>query len=258
LVLTRDVFIDLGLVFWFVLLAVAEAVRSRRDKNRESTSDSRLFTNFSLTALVILCSGLAPIANVGSSIFGAETRIGLAHHVALPWLAILAATVLAQTFALYWVHRLMHESPLLWRIHRVHHADSSVDVSTSLRNHPMELLLTIPASALVILLMGAPVSVVAALQTVSVALAIWEHADIALPASLDRMLARVIVTPRLHRLHHSPDRRTHDSNFGNMIMLWDRLFGTINLSQKRGGVGLEHQPARPDRLVAQMFLPFRQ
>jgi sterol desaturase/sphingolipid hydroxylase (fatty acid hydroxylase superfamily) len=137
----------------------------------------------------------------------------------------------------------------------VHHADTSVDVSTSLRNHPLELLLTIPASALVILILGAPVSVVVAVQSILVAGAIWEHADVVLPKRLDRALALLLVTPRLHRLHHSPDRGNHDSNYGNSLTLWDRLFGTLNDGQERLEVGLARQRAAPNRLLEQICSP---
>jgi sterol desaturase/sphingolipid hydroxylase (fatty acid hydroxylase superfamily) len=128
-------------------------------------------------------------------------------------------------------------------------------VSTSLRNHPLELLVMIPASALVIFILGSPVSVVVAVQSLLVAAAIWEHADVILPKRLDRALAFLLVTPRLHRLHHSPDRGNHDSNYGNSLTLWDRLFGTLNDRQERLEVGLTRQRAAPNRLLEQIFSP---
>jgi sterol desaturase/sphingolipid hydroxylase (fatty acid hydroxylase superfamily) len=200
-------------------------------------------------------SGFFPLINVGSSIFGQRLSIGLAHQVYLPWIGIFALTLLAQSFAAYWVHRLMHATPLLWRVHRVHHADSWVDVSTSLRNHPLELLLTVPTSSLVVLILGAPVSAVAAVDSLFVAAAIWEHTDIPLPPWLDQMLSTVIVTPRLHRLHHARKRRIHDSNYGNLITFWDRLFGTLNTGEGRGSVGLDGQTLRPDHLLEQVCSP---
>jgi len=251
--LTRDTLISLALVGWFVAMAIAETASAPTNHVRKGNDDSRLLTNFGLTALVLLGSSLLPLANVGSALAGAG--VGLAYHVRLPWIAVFALTLIAQTFAAYWVRRWMHSWPLLWRVHRVHHADASVDVSTSLRNHPLELLLTIPASALVILTLGTPVSVIAAVQGCLVAAAIWEHADIALPRRLDRALALVFVTPRLHRLHHSPERRCHDSNYGNTITLWDRLFGTINDSTEEQEVGLARQRADPNHLLEQIWSP---
>jgi sterol desaturase/sphingolipid hydroxylase (fatty acid hydroxylase superfamily) len=251
--LTRDVLVDLALVGWFVALAVAEVAFTHNDQPRQSVDDGRLLTNFGLTGLILLATGILPLANIASAEVGAG--IGLAYHVHLPWIALFALTWLGQSFAAYWAHRWMHAVPLLWRVHRVHHADTAVDVSTSLRNHPLELLVMIPASALVILVLGAPVSVVVAVQSILVAAAIWEHADIMLPKRLDRALSFLLVTPRLHRLHHSPDRGNHDSNYGNSLTLWDRLFGTLNDRQERLEVGLTRQRAAPNRLLDQICSP---
>ena len=253
--MTRDALINLALVGWFVALAVAETAFARRGQPGEPSDDGRLLTNFGLTALVLLTSGLLPLASIATA--KASAGIGIAYRVHLAWPAIFALTLLCQTFAAYWAHRWMHLSPLLWRVHRVHHADTAVDVSTSLRNHPLELLVTVPISALVIVVLGAPVSVVVAVQSLLVAAAIWEHADVVLPKRLDGSLALLLVTPRLHRLHHSPDRRNHDSNYGNSLTLWDRLFGTLNGRQERLEVGLNGQRAAPNHLLAQILSPLR-
>jgi sterol desaturase/sphingolipid hydroxylase (fatty acid hydroxylase superfamily) len=148
-----------------------------------------------------------------------------------------------------------HRTPLLWRLHRVHHADNAVDLSTSYRNHPLELLITLPVSAAVVLIVGIPQSIVVITQTLLVGVTLWQHADIALPRRLDRALSWVIVTPRLHRLHHNPERATHDSNYGELLTLWDRLFGTFNRTAGRCEVGLDDQVARPDRLLQQIWSP---
>jgi sterol desaturase/sphingolipid hydroxylase (fatty acid hydroxylase superfamily) len=253
--LSRNVIVFVALITWFALLAIAEFLAARKRGPSCNGSDSRLVTNFGLAAIGLVASSLLPLANLSSAAFSERLGIGISRHVAVPWVAMFALTAIAQTFAAYWVHRAMHQTSLLWRVHRVHHADSAVDVSTSLRNHPFELLLTVPVSALVVLLLGAPVSVVVAFQTLIVAAAIWQHADIDLPLRLDRMLAVAIVTPRLHRLHHNPERPVHDSNFGELVTVWDRLFGTLNLSEARGRVGLDHQAARPDNLLEQIWSP---
>ena len=249
--MTHEALIGLGLVGWFVALALAEAMWPLA--TQDGSGDGRLLTNFGLTVLIFLGSALPPLANFGSAMIGAG--IGIGYHVPLPWAAMFLLTLLGQTLAAYWIHRMMHGTPLLWRVHRVHHADTAVDVSTSLRSHPLELLFIIPTSAAVTLALGSPVSAVVAVQTLLFAGAIWEHADVALPRQLDRALAFVLVTPRLHRLHHSPDRRSHDSNYGSFLMVWDRLFGTINDNEAQSSVGLEHQSADPNRLIAQIFSP---
>jgi sterol desaturase/sphingolipid hydroxylase (fatty acid hydroxylase superfamily) len=255
--LSRDLLISLVLLGWFVLLAVAETANPHADEPGSTADDARLVTNFGLAALILLASGLYPLANVGAAALSDRLGIGLAQNVAMPWLAILALMLIAQTFASYWVHRLMHQMPILWRIHRVHHADRAVDVSTSLRNHPFELLVTLPVSSVVVLAIGAPVSVVVAFQAITLAAALWQHADIDLPQPIDRAMAILVFTPRLHRLHHNPMRVAHDSNFGELFTIWDRLFGTYAVMGGRGRVGLDDQVARPDHLLEQIWSPLR-
>jgi sterol desaturase/sphingolipid hydroxylase (fatty acid hydroxylase superfamily) len=249
---------QLLLLGWFILLALAELMFGRDGGERGTGSgDARLLTNFGLTASVLGVSALLPLARITSSVAGQRFDLGIANLVPLPMVAIFATLLILDSFAAYWAHRLLHATPLLWRLHRVHHADSAVDVSTSLRNHPGELLVTVPVSAFVILLVGAPVSVVMVEQTIIVAATIWQHADIALPPRLDAVLARVIITPRLHRLHHNPERPVHDSNFGDSIALWDWMFGTLNLTGGRNPVGLNGQRARADHLLDQIWSPLR-
>ena len=250
--------VQLALVGWFILLAVAEAVAAPGDtRRREGSHDARLVTNFGLTAFNVAASALLPIAQITSSVVGDRLGLGVANIVPLPWIVTFALLFLLDSFAGYWVHRLMHAAPLLWRVHRVHHADRAVDVSTSLRNHPLEFLVTVPVSSVVVLLIGAPLSAVIAVQSIVVAATIWQHADIALPRRGDRVLARAIFTPRLHRLHHNPERAIHDTNFGESIILWDWLFGTLNRSDGRRAVGLGDMEPRPDHLLEQLWSPLR-
>ena len=253
--MNREYILPAAVVAWFLLLALAEVIAARRFAKSQRTTDRRLLANFRLTALVILCGTLFPVA--GAAIISERLGIGLAQSVALPAALVFVVTLIAQTFAAYWSHRMMHALPLLWRIHRVHHSDGAVDVSTSFRNHPFELLFTTPPAMLAILIVGPPIEIVAVTQTLLSAAAIWEHADIPLPARIERMLASIIVTPRLHRLHHSPERQIHDRNFGVMLILWDRLFGTFDGRMGRGRVGLDGEPIRPDHLLDQLCSPLR-
>jgi sterol desaturase/sphingolipid hydroxylase (fatty acid hydroxylase superfamily) len=252
---SQNAFAGLALVGWFALLATVELLWRPRDQACESNIDSRLVTNFGLAALILSAGALFPLASLGSSVFAEQLDVGIARHIAMPWVALFALTIIVDSFIAYWAHRLMHATPLFWRVHRVHHADRQVDVSTSLRNHPLELLVTLPASAVAVLITGAPVSIIVAMQTLLTGTAIWQHADFALPQRLDRALSLVIVTQRVHRLHHAPDRVTHDSNYGELLIIWDRLFGTYNPADKREPVGLENQVASPDRLLQQIWSP---
>jgi sterol desaturase/sphingolipid hydroxylase (fatty acid hydroxylase superfamily) len=249
-----DVILDLALVAWFMLLAGVEFFTARGRAITQSGGDARLITNFGLGILVLVANGFLPMAKIGSSLLAQGFSVGLAATFAWPWVFALAVLIIADSLASYWTHRALHAVPALWRIHRVHHADSSVDVSTSLRNHPLELVVTFPVSVVVILVVGAPPAAVIAAQAILVAASIWQHADIELPR-LERMLAPLLITPSIHRLHHSPERRLHDSNFGELITLWDRLFGTFSRSEGRGRVGLDGQMARSDRLLEQIWSP---
>jgi sterol desaturase/sphingolipid hydroxylase (fatty acid hydroxylase superfamily) len=222
--LNPNAFLGLALIAWFVSLALAASL-------------------------------IVPLANVGAAATGEWAQIGLAHHVALPLWGVAALLLTMQSFAAYWVHRLMHRTPILWRVHRVHHSDHAVDVSTSLRNHPLELLLVVPVETAVVLLLGAPVSAVVAVQTLLAAAGFWQHADIRLPPRLERTLARVIITPRLHRLHHNPERAIHDRNYGDFFIWWDRWFGTLDDREGRARVGLDGEVARPDSLIEQLCSP---
>jgi sterol desaturase/sphingolipid hydroxylase (fatty acid hydroxylase superfamily) len=243
-----------ALLAWFVALAIAE-LRFHQRELRSSARDARLVTNFTLAAVTVGASGILPLAKVGSSLLA--QKLGLGVHPDSTWIAVFTLTLTAQTFVAYWLHRTMHRAPLLWRVHRVHHSDTSVDVSTSLRHHPLELLVTTPAAALVILLIGAPVSVVLASETFLVTTAFFGHAEIVLPCALDRALAWIVVTPRLHRLHHHPERRLHDSNYGDTLTVWDRVFGTFSDESERMPVGLEKPAGRPDHLLDQILSPLQ-
>jgi len=222
---------------------------------RELTNDRRIVTNFGLTVVILFTGSLFPLAKLSASAIGQSFGTGLAGLVAMPWVVILALALITETFGVYWTHRLMHRLPLLWRVHRVHHADNAVDVSTSFRNHPLELAVTLPVSAATVLAIGSPPSAVIAAQTILTAVTIWQHADIELPRRLDRVLGWAIVTPRLHRLHHNPERATHDSNYGELFTVWDRVFGTFTDRDGRERVGLDHQVAQPDRLLQQIWSP---
>lgn len=245
--------LDFALVAWFMLLAGVELSTARRRGIAEAGSDGRLVTNFGLGALVLVFNALLPMIKVGSSVAGQTVGAGLAGRFAWPWAVTLVVLVVADSFVSYWTHRAMHTVPALWRIHRVHHSDMLLDVSTSLRNHPLELLVSIPALVLIFVL-GAPPSAVVAAQTIVLAAGFWQHADIE-PSRLEWILAPWLITPAIHRLHHSPERMLHDGNYGELISLWDRLFGTFRTKDGRGRVGLDGQIARADHLFDQIWSP---
>jgi len=187
---------------------------------------------------------------------------GLLHMAALPpWVALVLG-VLWLDLVSYLIHRIFHRVPVLWRVHRLHHSDPDVDFTTARRHHPFEPLLALPLTALAIVTAGAPPLSLLLWSTIIGVLALFQHGNFALPDSLDRVLRWVIVTPAMHRVHHSALRSETDSNYGQIFPWWDRLFRTY-CAQPEGGyegmtLGLEYFREPGDqyfhRLLLQPFL----
>jgi sterol desaturase/sphingolipid hydroxylase (fatty acid hydroxylase superfamily) len=188
------------------------------------------------------------------------SQFGLLQAAAAPrWLAV-AATVLALDFVSYLWHRANHVLPLLWRFHRVHHADPALHATTALRFHPGEILLSVPVRLAAIAALGAPMAGVVVFEAVFGAMNALEHARFVLPARLERALGRALVTPALHRRHHSVVRREHDSNYGTTFTFWDRLGRTFgsNDPESHFAIGLgAGETGDPRALGAMLLEPFR-
>lgn len=238
----------------FAVLAVAEMIWRAR-----STDDSgrRMATNFLLGAVNIAIAAVLPVSVVAAAAFAEARGIGLFNRIALPAAAAFPVALIARTLAAYWVHRLVHRQALLWRFHRVHHADREVDLSTALRNHPGELIVMIAIVGSVTLALGLPGWAVAATEAVIVAANLWSHANLRLPPAIERVISLVLVTPGFHLVHHSTDRAECDSNYGELLTLWDRLFGTFHPPHPVARIGLGNaSDARADHLLRQLASPF--
>ena len=212
--------------------------------------------------LVVLGSVLVrlvvPAAAMGAAFWAEARGIGLFHWLALPgWVAVPIAVVLLD-FLIYLQHRVFHAIPWLWRLHRVHHADTEMDATTGLRFHPLEILLSVFIKMAAAVVLGIPPEAMLIFEVLLNASSMFEHAAITLPPRLDSALRQVIVTPSLHRIHHSERRHETDSNFGFNLSLWDRWLGTLR-SQPDGpitlGIGAYNaaRDQRIDQLVAQPF-----
>ena len=205
---------------------------------------------------------LFPLAAVGIALEAAERGWGVFNVIALPaWLAVVLA-VFALDFVIYLQHRLFHAMPWLWRLHRMHHADLEFDVTTGLRFHPLEILLSMGIKLVVVVALGAPALAVLIFEVVLNATAMFNHSNVRLPTRLDRLLRLVLVTPDMHRVHHSIVRRETDSNFGFNIPWWDRLLGTYRDQPAAGHldmtIGLEDFRTAGDLRLDRMLLqPFR-
>jgi sterol desaturase/sphingolipid hydroxylase (fatty acid hydroxylase superfamily) len=249
----------------FVVLAVLEARLPRRPA--AGTRLPRWGHNLGLAvAATLLVRLVLPMGAVGVALVAQARGLGLFNAVdTAPGLAI-AASLLLLDLAIYFQHRLFHAVPWLWRLHRVHHADPAFDVSTALRFHPLEIALSMLLKAVVVVALGVPPAAVLVFEIVLNACALFNHANLCLPASLDAALRRVLVTPDMHRVHHSVDPAETHSNFGFNLAWWDRLFHTYRAQPKQGHAGMTignpdyrepHQVARLWGMLAMPFMPPR-
>lgn len=195
----------------------------------------RRLRNVSLTliaaALVYL---VLPLTAVGFAVVVGDMHLGLFNSVDWPPLVELAICIIVLDLAIYWQHRWMHKVPWLWRLHRVHHSDTQFDVTLGLRFHPLEIIVSLLYKFLIIALLGAAPFTVLAYEVLLAVFSLFSHADIALPVGWDRNLRKLVITPDWHRVHHSVHRMETDSNYGNFLSLWDRLFASA-IEQPRDG-----------------------
>ena len=213
--------------YFGIIIAVSllECVVPRRAAG--DTLRLRWVNNFGITILdTILLRSLFPLAGFGWAIFCSERGWGLFNQFALPrWMAFFLTIILLDA-SYYIQHRLLHRIPLLWRLHRTHHTDQDYDFTTGVRFHPLETAVTTAVILGAILALGAPPIAVFASQLLTLAISLVEHANVRMPAPLDRALRLFLVTPDMHRIHHSQDIRDTESNFGTTFPWWDRLFRT--------------------------------
>ena len=244
-----------------LLLAALECLAPRRQ--RSFSRPRRWPTNLAIAAIDTLALRfLLPVLAVGSALWAEMNQIGLMQIFALPLgLEILLAILLLDALV-YGQHVAFHRIPLLWRVHRVHHTDRDIDVTTALRFHPLEILLSMLLKITFVVLLGAPVEGVICFEIILNAMAMFNHANISLPARLDARLRLFLVTPDMHRVHHSIDMGEHNRNFGFSLSCWDRIFATYKAQPRLGHDGMiiglsHHQDARPCRLGWSLLLPFR-
>lgn len=175
---------------------------------------------------------LLPVVGVGLAARLRSAGVGFFATVAWPEPLEIAVAALVLDLVIYWQHRLFHRVPLLWRTHRVHHSDLAFDVTLGLRFHPFEIVLSQLLKLAAIAVLGAAPLAVLIFELVLQAGSLFTHADVALPAAVERWVRRLVVTPSLHRVHHSIARDETDSNFGFSVVWWDRLFGTFRAAPR--------------------------
>jgi sterol desaturase/sphingolipid hydroxylase (fatty acid hydroxylase superfamily) len=244
-----------------VLLAIAERMAPRRPWSMPKTA--RWLSNLGLVGLNSVVLRLLPILPLVQFAQWIEERDwGLFAWTNVPdWLAFVLA-ILALDLTVYGQHVLFHHVPLLWRLHMVHHADLDIDVTTGVRFHTVEVVISLFLKMAVIAALGTSAAAVLVFEILLNATSMFNHANLRLPGAMDRVLRWFVVTPDMHRVHHSTKMYETNSNFGFNLPWWDRLFGTYRSQPERGhagmSIGLEaiRDPQRTGYLHRMLALPF--
>ena len=245
----------------FAAMAVLEMLMPRKDRTQPRAT--RWFTNIAVVVIDSIAVGAVfRILAVGVAVYASTQGWGLLNLIELPfWLDVLIAAVLLDC-AIYWQHVASHKIPILWKVHRMHHADRDIDVTTGARFHPVEIVLSMLYKFVVILLLGAPPLAVFIFEVLLNGSAMFNHANWRMPLWADKIVRQLFVTPDMHRVHHSIHGDETDSNYGFNLSIWDRMFGTY-IDQPRDGhdgmtIGLkEFQTDKPSSLLWCLILPFR-
>lgn len=252
----------------FAAMMVLEALWPRRARRhsrirRWATNMGIMASSYLTVSLVtlILANLLVPITALFAAIYAKQWGFGVFNWLELPiWVEWLVA-FLVLDFVIWAQHWATHKVPLLWRLHRVHHSDHDFDASTAIRFHPLEIVFSIFVKAAAVILLGAPAVLVVIFEGIVNGTALFNHANLKLPLWLDRIIRPILVTPDMHRVHHSIELGETNSNYGFALSVWDRVFGTY-IDQPAAGhdnmvIGLkEYQSEGPENLLWSLRLPF--
>jgi len=250
----------------FAIMGVLELwIPKRRLKAPKARRWTTNLTIVGVDSLLVrlMATFAVPLAAVAAAFHAEQHGLGLFNSVGWPlWLETVLA-IAALDLALWLQHLVSHKVPLLWRLHQMHHADVDIDVTTAIRFHPIEIGLSVLWKIVWVLALGASPLAVLLFEVILNGAAMFNHANVALPAWLDRILRTLIVTPDMHRVHHSAMRCEHDSNYGFNLSVWDRLLGTYTAQPEKGHeamtIGLApYQTADPTRIGWSLALPFKE
>ena len=250
--MSSEIVIRLSFFFLiFAIIAIWELLAPRRALTTSKTS--RWLSNLAITFLNPATVRLVfPILAVSMALKAQQNGWGLLNHYNLPFWPAMVVGVVVLDFATYLQHVMFHAVPLLWRLHMVHHADLDFDVTTGLRFHPIEMILSMGIKLAVVVVFGPPAMAVLTFEVILNATAMFNHGNIHLPLRIDQVLRLLIVTPDMHRVHHSVLPREANSNFGFNLPWWDRLFGTYRHQPIEGHEGMSiglRQFREPGRLT---------
>lgn len=207
------------------VMAVLEFILPRRDVN--ANRGLRWTNNIGIVILdSVIVRILLPTTTIGVAIYAESQGYGLFNLISLPYFPSLVLSILLLDLLIYGQHVIFHKIHWLWRFHRMHHSDTHIDVTTGIRFHPVEIIMSLLIKFAAIVLIGIPAIAVLAFEVILNATAMITHSNLNLPIWLDKVLRCIFVTPDMHRIHHSVHRQETDSNYGFNLSIWDRLFGT--------------------------------
>ncbi|WP_242085465.1 sterol desaturase family protein [Aestuariivivens sediminis] len=187
---------------------------------------NHFFNNFLFQITFYFANLAFAIVQVGLISWSSENQIGLFYWIEIPlWLKVIIG-VMCLDLSSYWFHRLAHNSPLLWRLHRVHHSDTKMDTSTFFRGHPLEVLVFGTSSVVACIIFGLDLSILGVYFIVLLPFLVAQHANFELPDWTDKFFGKVFITPNIHKVHHEQNQFYTDSNFADIFVFWDKLFKT--------------------------------
>ena len=253
------------LSFFFGVFAAVALWETRHPCRERTLTRMMRWTNnlgiiFLNTAILRL---LFPIAAVGLAALAVENGWGILNQLEWPSALTVLGAVVVLDFVIWLQHVMVHAVPVLWRLHRVHHADLDYDVTTGARFHPIEIILSMLIKFATLLVLGPPIVAVVIFEVVLNAMAMFNHGNIRLPEGVDRVLRVLLVTPDMHRVHHSTAEDEANSNFGFNLSIWDRMMGTYIAQPRKGQQGMEigiegyREPAEVNTLPGMLILPFK-
>lgn len=258
----NEINIRLGVFFGLLgLFLLAEYLLPRR--KRAVSLISRWRTNFSFTIFnTVTLRIMEPITAIVLAGIAVDSGIGLFNKLDWPYWVEFILALLILDLAIYVQHVVTHKVPVLWRLHKVHHADRDIDTTTALRFHPIEISLSMFYKVLLVIVLGPAVLAVLVFEIILNGCAMFNHSNLKLPIGFDRLLRPLIVTPDMHRVHHSVRADETNSNYGFSLSIWDRLFRTYKAQPKDGHdnmtIGLsEYQSENPTKFFWSLFVPFR-
>lgn len=259
--LNLEPYLRLGVFFGIlVLMMLAEYFFPRREKQYRAR---RWPSNLSLVVLnTLVVRIILPGATVALAIWAQARGIGLLHWLPMPgWLSFILSVALLDML-IYWQHRFSHVIPMLWKFHRMHHADIMIDVTTGSRFHPVEIVFSMLVKLAAILLLGPSPWAVIIFEILLNGTAMFNHSNIKLPLGVDRVVRKLLVTPDMHRVHHSIYAREYNQNFGFNLSVWDRWFNSYTAQPEDGHLQMEiglpyFRETSESRLPNMLTQPFR-